>query len=91
MAADESQELLQNALQLPDEPTVLWAISGEWCFAARPTRPELNVWHGYPVVGSEVPERVLRAMATHGRITRHQLRRLRKQRTLPHRWGENVV
>lgn len=84
--AASAQELLTGAIEVEGTRRKLWAAAGKWCFCAHQTRPEANEWHGFPVIGSEVPERVLRALLERGLIDRHELRRLRKQRALPGHW-----
>lgn len=67
----------------------LWAVAGAWCFKAFRTHPhgaENHVWHGFSVVGGDVPEEVFEALESAGKIDRPQRRRLRKQRALPVKW-----
>ncbi len=85
MPAADAQRVLDRAVSVDTEKE-LWAVDGEWCFCARPTRIEQQIWHGYPVVGGHVPDNVLQALRDRGRITRQQLRRLRKQKVLPGSW-----
>lgn len=63
-----------------------WAAAGSWVFCAHPTRLETGIWHGFPVIGSEVPERVLVALEASGQIDRRDRRRLAGQRALPPAW-----
>ena len=87
MPLADAQALLDKAVENPqDQGDALWAVAGDWCFAARPTRIEEGVWHGYPVIGSEVPERVLKELEVAGHIDRRQRQRLRLQKSLPERW-----
>ena len=84
VSKDRAQELLHVAVLDPKGTSnALYAIDGEWCFVARPTRVEEGVFHGYPVPGCEVPNRVLRQLEDDGRITRAERIRLRSQRALP--------
>jgi hypothetical protein len=65
----------------------LWAASGRWCFCAHPSPGAgEDAWHGFPVVGGEVDERVLAALEEVGMITPRERRRLRQQRALPASW-----
>lgn len=80
------QELLENAIEVPEEGKSLWNARGRWCFRANPTRSEAGVWHGFPMIGGEVPDRVLSSLFEAGMINRQELRRLRKQRSLPEVW-----
>lgn len=65
----------------------LWAASGEWCFCAHPSpHAGPDAWHGFPVIGGEVDERVLNKLEEEGQITPRQKRRLRRQRSLPGSW-----
>lgn len=87
MTDDEAQELLDEAVELPDESgNALWVVRGDWCFVARPTRLEENIWHGYPKVGSEISDRVLKHLHQMEKISRRQKRRFRKQKQLPKSW-----
>ena len=87
MEQSEALELLREAVRFPDlNGEALWAVAGSWCFVARPTRLESNVWHGYPVLGSSVQEQVLAYLERAGKITRRQRRQLRKQKRLPAEW-----
>lgn len=90
---DRAQALLTDALAITDVPEApskgLWAVDGLWCFCALPEEPNspLNrAWHGYPWIGSDVPYEVLLALKSEGLIDRRQLKRLRKQRSLPDQW-----
>lgn len=65
----------------------LWAASGEWCFCAhRSPHAGPEAWHGFPVIGGEVDERVLIKLEDAGLIDAREKRRLRRQRTLPGSW-----
>jgi hypothetical protein len=65
----------------------LWAASGRWCFCAHPsTGGGADVWHGFPVVGGEVDERVLARREDARMISHQEHGRLRKQRALPEAW-----
>lgn len=86
MATDEAKRLLLAAVAVPEEGHALWAVEGDWCFVARPTRLEEDVWHGYPVPGSEVPNSVWKALIAAGTIDEHRKGRLRKQKALPTAW-----
>ena len=81
-----AQDLLDRAIQVPDADQALWAAQGQWCFTAKPTRVDDQVWHGYPVIGCEVDPRVLEALVQAGQLTPQQRRRLEKQRELPESW-----
>ena len=80
--------LLERAIAIPSVAVdKLWVTSGRWCFCAKPS-PHVgpDAWHGLPVIGGEVDERVLAALETEGIITARERRRLRAQRTLPEIW-----
>lgn len=65
----------------------LWAAAGEWCFCAhRSPCGGIDAWHGFPVIGGEVDERVLNSLEEVGMISPREKRRLRRQRTLPDSW-----
>lgn len=87
---ERAQLLLDAAIAVPEvRAKALWAVDGSWCFMAYPTHPndaERPEWHGFPVIGVDVDERVLRALENRGRISRAQRRRLCKQRDLPKMW-----
>jgi hypothetical protein len=84
---EEAQTLLEAAIVVAGAgENKLWAASGRWCFCAHPTRLEDDVWHGFPVVGGDVPEPVFAALAETGQITRAERKRPRKQRELPAEW-----
>ena len=65
----------------------LWAAQGDWVFCAHCSETETSqAWHGFPVIGCEVDERVLSALVQAQHIDLHQKRRLRAQRSLPAEW-----
>ena len=80
-----AQDLLDRAIA---DDRRLWAASGRWCFCAHLTRTdgEEEVWHGFPVIGAEVPDRVLRELRSAGFVDAREARRLRGQRALPEAW-----
>ena len=89
MPNGRAQQLLEEALPDPDpgsQSSKLYAVSGDWCFVAQVTRSEIHEYHGYPVPGAEVPERVLRSLQESGRISASDRRRLRQQKSLPERY-----
>lgn len=87
MPLQDAGKLLNESIRVPGHGEhKRWAASGRWCFCAHPTRREENCWHGFPVIGGEVPEAVLRALEEAGHISRQERRRLRKQRSLPEEW-----
>jgi hypothetical protein len=86
MPEGRAQALLDEAIADPDPQAMggkLYAVDGDWCFVAQPTQVEREIYHGYPVPGAEVPERVLFALERVNRITRGQRNRLRRQAALP--------
>ena len=86
MPAGRAEELLQRAIPDPDPNArghKLYVVDGVWCFVAQATRLETAEYHGYPVPGSEVPERVLKALVEQGMITAETRRLLRRQGELP--------
>ncbi|MDX2010875.1 MAG: hypothetical protein SFW67_11810 [Myxococcaceae bacterium] len=81
----EAQTLLDRAVSVATVSTTkLWSVQGEWCFCAHPSGED--VWHGFPVVGAEVDERVWKALEQAGLVTKAVRRKLAKQRTLPGDW-----
>ena len=80
----DAQTLLDNAVDGSGKK--LWAAQGRWCFCAHPTRIEEGTWHGFPVIGGDVPERILRALEDAGHITKRERKTLRRQRELPEEW-----
>lgn len=89
MPEGRAQALLDQAIPDPDPESgsaKLYAVSGDWCFVAQVTRSETNEYHGYPVPGAEMPERVLRALHELGRLSPRDRSRLRRQRNLPERY-----
>ena len=79
-----SQRLLNTAIphatSLGDR---LYAVVGEWCFAAAATDAARGVYHGYPLAGIEVPPVVLRELEERGDITHAQRMRLMRQASVP--------
>lgn len=63
----------------------LWFATGNWCFCAHPS-PGKDAWHGFPVIGGDVDERVWQALLERKLVTEREVRRFRKQRTLPAEW-----
>lgn len=88
MTTSEPIELLKKAIAVPGAgANKLWIASGRWCFCAHPSPNEgSDAWHGFPIIGGDVDERVLRALLREGRITRREMSRLRSQRKLPEAW-----
>ena len=88
MPADVPAELLAKAIAVPGVgANKLWMASGRWCFCAHPSSGDgTDVWHGFPMIGGDVDERVLRALCGEGHITRRELKGLRTQRRLPEAW-----
>jgi hypothetical protein len=88
LTREEAQALLEVAVDDGLNETVLYAVESDWCFAARLTRrvEDGSVWHGYPILGRDVPEAILRAWRESGRIDRKQQKRLRQQRDFPKGW-----
>ncbi len=82
----DPQQLLQLAIQVPGVGNnKLWVASGRWCFCAQPSGGE-DVWHGFPVIGGDVDERVWTALEAAQLVTAVEVRRLRRQRALPEAW-----
>lgn len=82
---DEACALLRRAIPSKYEANALYVIDGDWCFEARPTRIEIDEWHGYPVPGFEVPADIFTSLRAAGELTEGDVKRLRKQRALPDR------
>jgi hypothetical protein len=80
----QAQTFLEQAVPGPEGNALFWVV-GDWCFAAHATDPQAGVYHGFPVLGSELDERVLRSLEERGVITRGQRNRLRRQREYPRR------
>ena len=82
----KAQLLLEGAVADPAPESrshKLYAIDGDWCFVAQPTRIEEGEYHGYPVPGAEVPERILKLLQKAGLISPATRRALRRQTNLP--------
>ena len=88
MTSDVAQALLEKAIFVPEVGSrKLWAATGRWCFCAHPSEHEgPDAWHGFPVIGGEVDERVLAELEAQGLITGRERRTLRRQRELPGSW-----
>lgn len=81
------QEFLNQAIAVAGVGlNKLWFASGSWCFCAHPS-PGEDAWHGLPVIGGEVDERVWQAMLEAGLISKREVRRFRTQRELPEGWS----
>jgi len=86
MPDGDADELLAAAIAVPGVgANKLWIARDRWCFCAHPS-PGVDTWHGFPVIGGDVDERVLRALNREGLISRGEMRRLRSQRALPEAW-----
>lgn len=83
------QELLEKAIAVQGVgANKLWFASGNWCFCAHPSPGEgENAWHGFPVIGGDVDERVWQALLAADLVTPRAVRRLRTQRELPGGWS----
>lgn len=87
ITTEEAQRMLDDAIADPaDEPRCYWYLKGAWVFKAYATRIEEGVWHGFPVLGSEVRAPVLKAFLERGWIDRAQRRALVEQRERPTTW-----
>jgi hypothetical protein len=88
MPDGEPAGLLARAISLPEvAANALWVASGRWCFCAhRSPHAGPDAWHGFPVIGGEVDERVISALLERGVVTAREARRLRQQRSLPEAW-----
>lgn len=88
MPTAEPGELLKKAIPIPGVgDNKLWAAKGRWCFCAhRSPNAGADAWHGFPVIGGDVDERVLNALCRDGHITRREMKLLRGQRELPEAW-----
>ncbi len=68
-----AQELLDESLaDMTDSRR--FATEAGMAFAARITRDD--VWHGYPVPWSEVPEAIRETLISAGKVSRRQIKRL---------------
>ncbi len=88
MPTTASGELLAKAISVPGCGTnKLWVAQGRWCFCAHPSpHAGAEAWHGFPVIGGTVDERVLQALCEAGHISKPEVRQLRKQKELPKEW-----
>jgi hypothetical protein len=88
MPDGEPRELLEKAISVPGVGAKkLWMASGRWCFCAHPSpHAGSDAWHGFPVIGGEVDERVLNALYHNNHISRREMKLLRAQRELPEAW-----
>lgn len=88
MPEDLPAELLEIAVKVEGVGAKkLWAARGDWCFCAHPS-PGVgeDAWHGFPVIGGDVEERVLHRLEEIGQISARERRRLRRQKELPGAW-----
>jgi hypothetical protein len=82
---EEAQALLDQAIRVEGVgANKLWMARGKWCFCAH--NHHGDNWHGFPVIGGEVDERVLADLEAGGMISAQGRRQLRKQRDLPPSW-----
>lgn len=88
MPTDVAEDLLEKAVPVDGlGEGKLWAAAGEWCFCAhRSPHAGPDAWHGFPVIGGDVDERVLNKLEEVGLINSREKRRLRSQRKLPDTW-----
>lgn len=88
MPLDAAQLLLERAIHVEGvKEDKLWAAQGKWCFCAHPSTGDgPDAWHGFPVIGGEVDERVLNALEKAGHVSNREKKRLRGQRSLPETW-----
>jgi len=88
MPPEVSQQLLERAVVVAGVgANKLWMASGGWCFCAhRSPNGGDDAWHGFPVIGGDVDERVLDRLEACGIISDIERRRLRRQRSLPDSW-----
>ncbi|MBI4818082.1 MAG: hypothetical protein HY791_17600 [Deltaproteobacteria bacterium] len=85
MSPHEPQRLLDLAISLPGvAQNALWIANGRWIFQLHPTTGGgPDAWHGFPIIGGDADERVLSALVSSGRITKHDAKQIRGQRELP--------
>lgn len=77
-----SQRLLEQAVADPKKGgNRLYAVHGDWCFAAMSSND--GRYHGYPILGKDMPPAVLKLLQERGVLTRHQREKLRTQSELP--------
>ncbi len=69
----QAQKLLDASVEHPPGGARFGSKDG-MAFAAQLTGGD--VWHGYPVPWSEVPETVREAMIASGKVTRRQIKKL---------------
>lgn len=88
MPHTKPKKLLKKAVTVPGVgENKLWAAEGRWCFCAHPSPGEGDTaWHGFPVIGADVDERVWTALRNAEMLSDREIRRLRKQRELPEEW-----
>jgi len=88
MTDEEPSSLLERAVAVPGVgANKLWVAKGRWCFCCHPSPHEgPDAWHGFPVIGGDVDERVLAALQDDGIISRRERKALRTQRQLPEEW-----
>lgn len=85
MAPDDVEALAGQAIAVDGVgQNKLWIARGQWCFCLHPSAAAGDdTWHGFPVVGGDVDERVLDALEEGGFLTKRERRALAKQRVLP--------
>lgn len=83
-----AQELLDKAVA-DYRPTkrILYSVCGEAVFVARPTRIEVEEWHGYPEIGSKIDPKILDLFVQHGLIDDVAKGRIENQTVLPEACG----
>lgn len=88
MPTSEPQRLLEAAISVEGVgANKLWIAEGRWCFCAHPSpHAGPDAWHGFPVIGAKVDERVWAALRAAKVLSDHAIRRLRKQHALPDEW-----
>lgn len=65
----------------------LWIAEGRWCFCLHPSPSEgPDAWHGFPVIGGDVDERVWVTLLSENLVSKREVSRLRAQRELPEEW-----
>lgn len=92
---EHAQELLDRSVaDDPDGRGLVrrrYSVCGPAAFEAKlhhgsDDAPE-SCWHGYPILGSDVPQNVIDRWVEAGDLDRVAARRLRRQRTLPEACG----
>lgn len=80
----DAQKLLDRSVSIADDSGAVqrWVVYDVWVFRAL-SEDHGATWHGHPVIGADVPDRVMQQLVAAGHISDNKKRKLRKQDRLP--------